>query len=232
VDTINLMDYISAYAFPNSEYKINDHMVLGVSLGGHAAWQCLLFEPRISTAVIIIGCPDYTRLLIDRARLSKLKTWIASEPPGSQFLGSKDFPTGLMEAVEKWDPRGLFCKPLTRAKPGEPLPEPSDKEKASLRPLIENSLGGKRILNLSGGRDKLVPYAASEPFLNWLKKAIGADGWYHGRGVSLDDIVFDGVGHEMTPAMVREAVKFLGESLSNPGTGLGAARGQVRDFKM
>jgi hypothetical protein len=35
--------------------------VLGVSLGGHAAWQVFFNEPRVTAAVVIIGCPDYIR---------------------------------------------------------------------------------------------------------------------------------------------------------------------------
>lgn len=35
--------------------------MLGVSLGGHAAWQVLFNEPRVTAAVVIIGCPDYMR---------------------------------------------------------------------------------------------------------------------------------------------------------------------------
>jgi pimeloyl-ACP methyl ester carboxylesterase len=35
--------------------------VLGVSLGGHAAWQVFFNEPRVTAAAVIIGCPDYIR---------------------------------------------------------------------------------------------------------------------------------------------------------------------------
>lgn len=38
-------------------------MVLGISLGGHAAWQIFFSEPRVTTVVVIIGCPDYMRKL-------------------------------------------------------------------------------------------------------------------------------------------------------------------------
>jgi dienelactone hydrolase len=32
---------------------------MGVSLGGHAAWQVLFNDPRVTAGVVIIGCPDY-----------------------------------------------------------------------------------------------------------------------------------------------------------------------------
>ena len=66
-----------------------------------------------------------------------------------------------------------------------------------LAPLMAKTLGNKRILSLSGGADKLVPYRCGEPFLSWLKKAIGKGGWYEQGGVVFEDMVFDGVGHEV-----------------------------------
>jgi hypothetical protein len=38
---------------------IDQHLVLGVSLGGHSAWQTLFADPRVTAGVCIIGCPDY-----------------------------------------------------------------------------------------------------------------------------------------------------------------------------
>src|SRR5436309_13518672 len=75
MDTSLLLDYISTYAFPTHSIQISQHIVLSVSLGGHAAWQCLLRDPRITSAGICIGCADYTRLMRDRARLSQQPTY-------------------------------------------------------------------------------------------------------------------------------------------------------------
>lgn len=206
------MDYISAYAFPVSGHTITSHMALGISLGGHAVWHCLLQEPRITSGVVIIGCPDYIRVMSDRAGLSKLRTWTDSSPPGSEFLGSKDFPRGLVEAVEKYDPAGLLLGKVTARTEGTYTREPTEEEKTRLIPLMKNTLQGKRILNLAGGADKLVPYKAGEPFLQWLKRAVSKDGWFRDGGIILEDIVFDGVGHEMSPGMVKEVVRFIGET--------------------
>jgi hypothetical protein len=62
MDTSLLMDHLGSYVFltPGSP-AIGQHFVLGISLGGHAAWQVLFHEPRVSAAVVIIGCPDYMR---------------------------------------------------------------------------------------------------------------------------------------------------------------------------
>ncbi|KAK5016951.1 hypothetical protein LTR16_003003 [Cryomyces antarcticus] len=188
-----------------------------ISLGGHAAWHCVLHDARISTAVIVIGCPDYTRLMTDRAKKSKLQTWVSTERPGAQFLGSVDFPKGLIETIERYDPAGLLMGELDVVTGDDHLHEPSDEEKTRLRPLMREHLGGKRILCLSGGADKLVPYQCGEPFLGFLKRAIGEGGWFSDRETVLEDIVDIQAGHEFSPKMKEEAIRFIGETLLGKG---------------
>lgn len=210
LDCSQLITYIPSYIFPDGEKKITSHMALGVSLGGHCVWHCLLHEPRIRTGVVVIGCPDYLKLMTDRARLSKLKTWTESDPPGATFVGSRDFPTTLLDAVDVYDPAGLLQRhtmPMYQAE------------------VIGKKLSGKRIMNLSGGADKLVPYRQSEPFLSWFKGMIGRDGEAAEHGVVLVDNVYDGVGHEMTADMVTDAIEFLSESLAKGEKGETTERG-------
>lgn len=211
-DTSQLITYLAGYVFPHDEHTILAHMVLGISLGGHSAWNCILHDPRVTTAVIIIGCADYARVMTDRARLSKLETYTKTSPPGSKFIGSADFPKALCQAVEKWDPTGLFVGQMNDTRFAEQFREPTDSERAKLVPLIKSHLQGKRILNLAGGADKLVPYKASKPFLDWFKKGLEQGGWLSSCDVHLEDMIFDGVGHAMSPAMLKEAIRFLLES--------------------
>lgn len=110
-----LIDLLPGYVFPSPtassshrERNISEHFVLGISLGGHAVWHVLLSDPRVTAGVVVIGCPDYTRLMVDRARLSKREAYTRSEPPGRTFLGSEDFPAALVDAVAKYDPAGLL----------------------------------------------------------------------------------------------------------------------------
>jgi pimeloyl-ACP methyl ester carboxylesterase len=213
LDTSQLITYLAAYIFPTSTHTLTDHLVLGVSLGGHAAWHCILHDRRITTAIVIIGCPDYFHLLSDRARLSKLPSWTVSTPPGATFIGSQDFPPALVDAVRQYDPAGLFLGPLS-ARPRSLTSGPAAGEaQAGLRSLLDATLRGKRILCLSGGADKLVPYASSADFLAWLKAAIAPGSWYADGGVVLEDEVFEGVGHELSAGMVAASLRFITQAL-------------------
>jgi len=64
MDTIHLLDLLEGYLFPGADHTgqgkhIDSNLVLGVSLGGHCAWQLLFSEPRITAGVVVIGSPDY-----------------------------------------------------------------------------------------------------------------------------------------------------------------------------
>lgn len=212
-DTSHLMDHLESYIF-TSEHgpKITQNFALGISLGGHATWHCLLSEPRITAGVVGIGCPDYTRLMTDRARLSKRETYTQSSPPGSKFLGSADFPQALQDAIAQYDPAGLLLPgAFNPAGPDAPL------QKATLarfKILLRERLSGKHILNLSGKADKLVPYAAGEPFLKVFKQALDEDTTLN---ITFEDILFDGVGHAFPKGMADKATDWLCDILANEG---------------
>ncbi|KAJ4326224.1 hypothetical protein N0V94_000171 [Neodidymelliopsis sp. IMI 364377] len=209
-DTSHLMNHLESYIFHTpSSPKITNHFALGISLGGHATWHCLLSEPRITAGVVGIGCPDYTRLMTDRARLSKLETYTQSSPPGSEFLGSKDFPQALQDAIAQYDPAGLLL-------PGHFNPAGDDRavDRAALdrfKILARERLGGKYILNLSGRDDKLVPYAAGEPFLNVFKQVLKEE---PGLDITFEDILYDGVGHAFPKAMADKATDWFCDILA------------------
>lgn len=200
-DTSLLLDYLPGYIFPDNSRRITQNLVLGISLGGHAAWHCVMHDARISAAIVTIGCPDYVRLMSDRARLSRRQSW--TETSGQEFLGSEDFPPSLVDAVRNSDPVGLLWAGSTQP--------PSDFE--SLMPLMRRCLGNKRILNLSGGADKLVPYAHSKPFVEWLQQSASKGGWFEKGGLVIEDVVFEGVGHDVPSTMVGEMRRFVTETL-------------------
>ena len=212
MDTAHLIQYLPSYVFPQDEHKITNHMVCGVSLGGHAAWQCLISDPAVTAAISVVGCPDYIRLMTDRARLSKLPTSIKPSPPGSSFLGSKDFPKALVDAVRLYDPAGLVLS-TTSSDASFFDRNATDLEKHKLLPIMQRSFRNKRMLNMSGGADKLVPYACSRPFLQWLQKAIAPSGWFSNGNFFLQDIVCENIGRAMSPNMAKEINRFVVETL-------------------
>lgn len=222
-DTSQLLDHITSYIFPDASdnRKITQNIVFGISLGGHAAWHVLMQDPRFSAAIVTIGCPDYTRLMSDRARLSKRKTWTNTQ--GQDFVGSLDFPTGLVDAVRQYDPAGLIFGTLLETSPrrirqqAHTYDNLTQQEKDVLVPLMARTLGNKRVINLSGGADKLVPYAMGKPFLDWLKTSIGPGGFFEG-GLHFEDYIIDGAGHEVPSPMVDHMEKFLFQTLEGEKT--------------
>lgn len=91
--------------------------------------------------------------------------------------------------------------------------QPTDAERKRLMPMMEKAFKGKRLLSMAGGADKLVPYKCGEPFLRWLKRSAATDGWFGNGDLVVEDIVFDGIGHEMSSGMVEKVHKFLLESV-------------------
>ena len=210
MDTSHLMNHIAAYLFPSSERRIGTNLVCGVSLGGHAAWQCLFQDSRVQAAIPIIGCPDYKRLMSDRARLSRLQT------AGPDFLGSKDFPRSLCDVVRHSDPAGIVTQDLWSSTSWDDdfwAREPTSEEEKIVHPRIFSSLSGKHLLNMSGADDKLVPYRCSKPFVDWLKNATAPGKWFSNDQFDFEDRVYPGVGHAFSPEMARDVDRFVVELL-------------------
>lgn len=177
--------------------------------------QCVLHDSRITAAIVVIGCPDYFNLMLDRARLSNIRIRTHSSHSGEGILNSEDFPPGLVEAVEKYDPAALLVGPLWTRNDTDYYEKPSTLELETLMPKMKSLLQGKRILNLSGEADKVVPYRCTHPFMCWLREATSPDGWFSDGGLMVEDIVYEGVGHEMTSKMADEVVRFVGEGLGD-----------------
>ena len=208
------MDHIEAYIFPQGNRKLVDHLVMGVSLGGHAAWLSLFHEPRISAGVVVIGCCDYAALMYNRAKLSHRPSFTQSPKPGAAFIGSIDYPEALHQSVLRIDPASLlFGRYDSRHEQGCQSAH-SDPETVRLRTLVQNSLGGKKILNLAGGSDKLVPHALSEPLLRFLSTAAGPRGLAEGANMQVKDLVYPGIGHQVCFNMTLEIESFVCDHLS------------------
>lgn len=158
--------------------------------------------------------------MTDRARLSKRPTYTESSPPGAQFLGSQDFPPALQAAVAQYDPTGLLLPDCFNPTGEDPKPSKAALER--MKSIARERLGGKKILNLSGRVDKLVPYAAGEPFLNTFKEVVASD---PSLNVGFEDVLFDGVGHAYSPGMAEKATEWLCGILAGLDAGVDGRRG-------
>ncbi|KAG8216433.1 Alpha/Beta hydrolase protein [Butyriboletus roseoflavus] len=169
-DLTFLIDHIPAYIYPQVERSIVEWGVAGISLGGHSTWIALTREPRIQLAIPIIGCPDYTKLISQRAQFHGIS------------LEAPHYPLHLKAYVEAYDPASFAFR-----------------EKDVANPFL-----GKRILVLSGAEDKLVPWTASQEFVEGLEVGGGV------KKVVLEE----NVGHDCTPAMIQEAALFVRDWLA------------------
>ncbi|KAB5572599.1 hypothetical protein GE09DRAFT_1269574 [Coniochaeta sp. 2T2.1] len=230
-DQEGLIGAVGGYLFCDEEdggeekrRKIEQHLVLGVSLGGHSVWQSMFLDERIRAGVAVIGCPDFEYLMRERARLSKLATYTKDD--GATFVGSKDFPPALVEACKKLDPKGILFGAGPIPAPGET----SEAEQRRLRAILDERVKGKKFLVCHGGDDKLVPYRCSKPFLDWFKDATTT--WYGDGGVYVEDNVYEGVGHSFSPAMVEDALRFVVDVVAGDETETRNSEGEAKTSKI
>lgn len=54
-DMTGLMDVVGGYV----GRRVDGHVCLGWSLGGHAAWEAWVGESRVDAVVVVVGCPDF-----------------------------------------------------------------------------------------------------------------------------------------------------------------------------
>lgn len=117
----------------------------------------------------IIGCPDYLKLIKQRA-----------EGSGIAFA-APHIPDSLVKFVKSVDPAST----------------------KSTAQDSSNPFYGKKVLVLSGEVDKLVPWTASQEFVDSLEVGPGKK----------KVVVQKGVGHKVTEEMVSEAGLFIKEEL-------------------
>ncbi|KAG9311766.1 hypothetical protein JVU11DRAFT_8009 [Chiua virens] len=170
-DLTFLIDHIPAYLYPHVERNIVEWGVAGISLGGHSAWIALVRGTLgFNFAIPIIGCPDYTKLISQRAQ----DAGVLFEAP--------HYPLHLKTYVDAYDPASF------------PFRENG----------VTNPFLGKRVLVLSGAKDKLVPWTASQAFVEGLEV---------GNGVK-KVVLEEDAGHECTPTMIQEAALFVSNWLT------------------
>lgn len=111
-DIASLLPHVPATLFPGGGRRVRSHAVVGASLGAHAAWALFSRDRRVDAAVSLLGCPDFSTMIGDRARLSRLPEYHgrgndngkAIGDGGSALFGSPAFPPALVDAVAAMDP--------------------------------------------------------------------------------------------------------------------------------
>lgn len=147
----------------------------------------------------------------DRARLSKLATYDKSTS-GAAFLGSRDFPPGLVAQCAQFDPKGIVFGT------SDVVEAPAtDADQQPLRAILDAHVKGKKFLMCTGGDDKLVPWRCSESFTKFFVHA--AETWYKDSGLTVDNRIYKGVGHACSDDMVRDAVRFISEVVNDGPSG-------------
>jgi pimeloyl-ACP methyl ester carboxylesterase len=104
-DVSFLIDHLPSSLYPSGDRTIVEWGIGGVSLGGHSTWIALSREPRLSLGIPIIGCPDYMKLISQRAASSD----IPFSPPY--------FPTSFQTYVRTHDPAQLAYRAKDASNP-------------------------------------------------------------------------------------------------------------------
>lgn len=202
-DMEGVMELLGAYI----GREVDGHVCLGWSLGGHAAWQGWLKEDRLDAVVVVVGCPDFMceylsysliqgifhMLICHEALMSRRASTSNLALDNESFIGSKYFPPALISTCLTHDPRGLLFGL-----------DPPTSNTSSSTSFDLSKLRSKQLLICSGADDKLVPHEVGVSFIQALRA----------RGVeSLDERVYEGVGHAFSGEMVMDAVNFLVEAV-------------------
>jgi hypothetical protein len=185
LDISYLIDFLPSYLFPNGERQIQQWLVAGKSLGGHSTWIALTHGIFIFN--VMAPCQPYFFL---EPRIS-LAVPIIACPDYMKLISRRakysnidlippSFPDGLREYIKQHDPAQT---PYTASNQSNPFL-------------------GKKILVLSGGADKLVPFACSEEFVRNL--FVGPEG-------AKEVVVAPDVGHVCTDEMVKHMANFVYE---------------------
>ncbi|KAG0700566.1 Alpha/Beta hydrolase protein [Suillus ampliporus] len=104
-DVSFLIDHLPSFLYPSCERTIVEWGMGGISIGGHSTWIALSREPRLKIGIPIIACPDYTKLMSQRAASSG----VPFKPPY--------YPDSLKAYVDANDPIKLPYRAKDRSNP-------------------------------------------------------------------------------------------------------------------
>ncbi|KAG0700567.1 Alpha/Beta hydrolase protein [Suillus ampliporus] len=104
-DVSFLIDHLPSFLYPSRERTIVEWGMGGISVGGHSTWIALSREPRLKIGIPIIACPDFTKMMSQRAASSG----VPFKPPY--------YPDSLKAYVDANDPAKLPYRAKDRSNP-------------------------------------------------------------------------------------------------------------------
>jgi hypothetical protein len=119
----------------------------------------------------------------------------------------------LLDVVKRHDPAAILAgqRFLTDAYFASYLKAVSENgiSNCNMAERMTSMFLGKRILNISGALDELVPYRCCEPFLEILKEATKPLNSFTKEIFTMRDEVLEGVGHDLTAQAIERTVEFM-----------------------
>ena len=176
--------------------QITQHIALGVSLGGHAAYLAALHLPKITSAIAVIGCPDYPALMLHRLKQCKLLP-TTNGNTNTNTVSTRYLPNSFLDLTSS-----------------TPISSPSPLLASPHAEELLDALAGKKLLVLSGKQDTLVPAELASGFVQNVKREVTqVGGALFGTGAGIREVLFEGVGHEFTEEMAEEVRGFVRERM-------------------
>lgn len=156
-----------------------------------------IFMVDFSTT-LIPGCPDFLTLMAARARSFGDSTLKGTDPTGPPA-----FPPTLLSHIARTSP----TPPQSSSSSNIPKSTGDDNHPLAYDPTnatdhLVNPFIGKKVLVLSGAADPLVPWSASQTFVDALQ--VGQNG-------RKEVFLQDGAKHECTSEMVERLARFIWE---------------------
>ncbi|KAG0700571.1 hypothetical protein DFH29DRAFT_1054639, partial [Suillus ampliporus] len=104
-DASFLIEHLPSFLYPSRERTIVEWGMSGISVGGHSTWIALSRESRLKIGIPIIACPDFTKMMSQRAASSG----VPFKPPY--------YPDSLKAYVDANDPAKLPYRAKDRSNP-------------------------------------------------------------------------------------------------------------------
>lgn len=183
-----LLDFLPSYLL---QFKKFHNIMMGVSLGGHTAWQMPLLAPgQLDAMAIVVGCPTLTSLLLERLGIDAATLGVEPEQ-----LHTVSYDT--LERVMTDQQRGRWPRAL------------GDLVRETDRKVEEQVPSEIPMLLCNGEYDTLVPARYTAAWLKRREKGVGGSSPEVSGKTTL--FIQENTGHSCTKEMVAMTADWLGK---------------------